>query len=450
MPAESARDQLLNLSNSPDLHAHDPKDLLEVQLAAAQEMFEEHRGEVAPLDFRAREANIEKIRSVADLVPLLFAHASYKSYPMSFITHGRWDRLLKWYDSMSAVPVRDVPLDDVATIDDFVDRLWEHGYYACLTSGTSGKCSFLNHTDADRRLSAEMRMQHWGWPGSSEVGGKLRAYRFAPPSGPNRGLDNWRNSVAHFADPDQVQYLIDEPMRPSHHMEAGALRAAIANGTASPADIARYEEQTAQRAARVAERFEAMVDDIVAHLDEPLLLAGGWARQHQLVEALRARGVAPGRFHPDTIISAGGGRKDPSTPRDVVEQVFRFYGPVRRVNSGYSMSEMSDAHRECEHGRYHFLPWVLVLVLDESGERLLGPAEGRVEGRYACVDVSYQGRWGGVISGDRVVVDSGPCPCGRPGATILPGIERYGELDDDDKVLCAAAVDQYVRGLVGA
>src|SRR5690606_9163230 len=274
----------------------------------------------------------------------------------------------------------------------------------------------------------------------------------------------------------------------------------IANGTASPADIARYEEQTAQRAARVAERFEAMVDDIVAHLDEPLLLAGGWARQHQLVEALRARGVAPGRFHPDTIISAGGGRKDPSTPRDVVEQVFRFYGPVRRVgsgysmsevsdahrecehgrsafwpwvlvlvldecgvrvlgpaegpvrrvNSGYSMSEMSDAHRECEHGRYHFLPWVLVLVLDESGERLLGPAEGRVEGRYACVDVSYQGRWGGVISGDRVVVDSGPCPCGRPGATILPGIERYGELDDDDKVLCAAAVDQYVRGLVGA
>ena len=35
-------------------------------------------------------------------MPLLFSHTVYKSYPQSFVTKGRWDRLLAWYDSLAA------------------------------------------------------------------------------------------------------------------------------------------------------------------------------------------------------------------------------------------------------------------------------------------------------------------------------------------------------------
>ncbi len=86
------------------------------------------------------------------------------------------------------------------------------------------------------------------------------------------------------------------------------------------------------------------------------------------------------------------------------------------------------------------------LVLDEPGEKLLNTEQGVVEGRFAFLDVSLEGRWGGLISGDRVFVDFSPCDCGRPGPTVLPDIRRYGDLGGEDKITCAATLDSYVRG----
>jgi hypothetical protein len=103
----------------------------------------------------------------------------------------------------------------------------------------------------------------------------------------------------------------------------------------------------------------------------------------------------------------------------------------------------------CDHHRYHVPPWVIPVVLDRLGENLVDPVGGILEGRMAYLDLAIAGRWGGIISGDKVTVDMNPCPCGRTGPTIIE-VARYADLDEgDDKLTCAGTIDAYVRGSIG-
>jgi hypothetical protein len=85
--------------------------------------------------------------------------------------------------------------------------------------------------------------------------------------------------------------------------------------------------------------------------------------------------------------------------------------------------------------------------MDDAGERVM-EQKGTVTGRFAFIDLNWEGRWGGLITGDKVTMDfSGDCPCGRPGPTILPDIVRYKDIGDD-KIGCAGTVDAYISGAV--
>jgi hypothetical protein len=90
---------------------------------------------------------------------------------------------------------------------------------------------------------------------------------------------------------------------------------------------------------------------------------------------------------------------------------------------------------------------VVPLILDKSGDALLPLTKHEYEGRAAFFDLSLDGRWGGVISGDRISIDFGPCACGNKGASIRDDIVRYADLEGDDKIGCAGTVDAYVRGV---
>ena len=59
-------------------------------------------------------------------------------------------------------------------------------------------------------------------------------------------------------------------------------------------------------------------------------------------------------------------------------------------------------------GRYHVPPWIVPMVLNKDGDALLPHAGGEVEGRAAFFDLSLDGRWGGVITGDKISLDLGP------------------------------------------
>jgi hypothetical protein len=88
---------------------------------------------------------------------------------------------------------------------------------------------------------------------------------------------------------------------------------------------------------------------------------------------------------------------------------------------------------------------VIPLLLDDSGEKLIHQDQGTAEGRFAFFDLATEGRWGGVITGDRVTADFS-----TPNTSVVfDSIVRYSELQGgDDRLTCAGTVDTYVRGIM--
>ncbi len=111
------------------------------------------------------------------------------------------------------------------------------------------------------------------------------------------------------------------------------------------------------------------------------------------------------------------------------------------------MREINATFPLCRAGRYHISPWVIMLPLDTCGEQLLDAGTDEIEARAAFFDTSIEGRWGGVISGDKLSVSFARCHCGHQGPTVARDITRYADLPGGDKITCAGSIDAYVRGV---
>ena len=179
-----------------------------------------------------------------------------------------------------------------------------------------------------------------------------------------------------------------------------------------------------------------------------------WAQAWLIVDRLRARGIKDGDFHPDTILSLGGGTKGAKVPPDYREQITSFFGlEPQRLSNSYGMVEISGFCALIQpHDVYAVPPWLVPLVLNKEGDALLNPASGQglVEGRMAFFDLNADLRWGGIISGDKVTVDFGSGLHGVK-TPIVRSIARYADLvEGEGKLTCAGSIDAYVRGSLSA
>ncbi|HMP55153.1 MAG TPA: hypothetical protein PKD92_01095, partial [Novosphingobium sp.] len=145
----AAADSLMAKARDPDRFDYSPAELRPLQIKALNERFQERKGAIKLLGLRAREAGVEEIRSLDDVVGLLFPHTAYKSYPESFLIEERWDRLTKWLGTISPHPIEGVDLDGIADIDDWIERLAARGYFISCSSGTTGKSAMLIASQAD-------------------------------------------------------------------------------------------------------------------------------------------------------------------------------------------------------------------------------------------------------------------------------------------------------------
>ncbi|GMU79388.1 MAG: hypothetical protein AMXMBFR46_21800 [Acidimicrobiia bacterium] len=421
------------------------RDLEPLWLAAANERLAQHRECIPVLGRLADERGIDEIRSLEDLVPLLFAHSNYKSYPESFVAKGRWDLMSRWLDTLSAVRVEGVDVAGVENQDEWIERLHAAGHMVFATSGTSGKNSFLPATPSDREFSMRALLPIITWVHGVEPRSDRAVFILSPKYAPNRVSHYFREVAEAFGRPDARFFLTEEPLRVSDISRMAALHKEIAAGTAKPSDIAAFERETRERQDEMAQRLDHLVDELLEHRHEPMIIGGFWSQYWMIVERARARGISAGEFHPDTVITGGGGTKGATLPDDYERQILDFFGLTHaNVQSGYGMSELS-AGCPAVDGRYRPMPWVIPLVLDDTGEHLLNADDGLVEGRFAFFDVSLEGRWGGLITGDHVVADFS-----TPNVSVVEGsVARYSELEGgDDKLTCAGTVDAYVRGVM--
>lgn len=448
----SVRKQLLAQILDPDRAFDQPQDTVHaLQIQAAQELFEERVNQIPLLRNRAEEAGITGIYSLDDLVPLLFAHTVYKSYPQSFIDNNRWDRMLQWLQTLSVADVSNVDVSGVRNVDDWLDRLYAAGHRPLATSGTSGKCSFLNQTAGDQQNKTVHFKYATGWPFvRAEPNRPL--FWLGPIKGYNSAIESAQIGRINWGKPGAMYALTEEPLLISDVSRAATMRKSIAEGTATPQEIKAFESAGALKAAQGTADMRKLADLILDHRHEPIMVAGLWSQHMTIIQCARERGIGDGEFHPQSIVQAGGGIKGVALPDDYKEQVQRFYGDVIRP-AAYGMTEIAQLMPRCEAGRYHRTPGLIWLITDEIGERLLSQAdanaEGQATGRFAFLDLLFEGRWGGVITGDKVTVDfSDRCPCGRHGPTLLDNITRFAQIGQDDPIGCAGTIDAYIRGAI--
>ncbi|OAA24575.1 hypothetical protein UG55_102997 [Frankia sp. EI5c] len=426
-----------------------PATLSEAVVAALDARFQQRRQQVPVLAQRAKAQGVEEIRSAEDVVGLLFPHTTYKSYPETIVSKGRWKQLNRWLDSVSTYRV-DVGVDGVEDLDGWIARLEEHGHLVSSSSGTSGKASFLNKTMADRTATGQNLLDSLTWLGMPPA----REWHIVPV-GPDSGI----SSAAYIRDvflenyrrPDALPLPESKPVTDHHKYMArlGAMRRAIADGTASPGEVAAFEAEGAARQAAVEERLEFLAEQVIAHKDENIFFNSMFPMLYRLNEILRDKGVKPGDLTGANGLQVAGGLKGMTLPPDYRERIFELLNidPGRFLHY-YAMQEVNLRSPKCLAGRYHVPEGLLLFVLDKNGETLEPLSDSQVEGRAAFFDFSVDGRWGGTISGDRIRADFGTCPCGRAGTTVFEDITRYKDLPDGDKITCAGTMDAYVRGFI--
>jgi len=438
---------LVEAGNRYDIPA---AELREAQLAAINERFQERKGQIKLVGHRAAEAGIAEVRSLEQVVKLLLPHTAYKSYPESYLVQKRWDRLSKWLDTVSTHRVPVDKVSDVTEIDDWVERLGANGFFLSCSSGTTGKSAMLIASQKDMDWCRTEAVATYSWGSGVKCARDRRIFGMAPVAHVPRNFATGEAYTAALQDPNFERFAYPvPPITVGSLTQMVVLRKAIADGTAKPGDIAAYEEISAARQKAIDAAVGITARAVVEARRSKLHVSGLWSGLYNVAKAVRDMGYSAKDFNPQNSIYVGGGLKRAKLPDDYREFVYDTFNiqPDRNYQN-YSMQEMHSGMPRCHAGsRYHVPPWVVPLILDKSGDNLLPIIDGEYEGRAAFFDLSLDGRWGGVISGDKISIDFSPCACGNKGPSIRDNIARYADLEGDDKIGCAGTVDAYVRGV---
>lgn len=443
-----ALEQLLALRDAPDRFDTPPADLLGLQVEAANERLSAQAGTIPLLRNRVDSAGVTEIRTPADLVPLLFAHSAYKSYSEAWLAEGQWDRMARWLQTVSTYDRGDESFSDVDGLDAWIERLERAGRFVACTSGTTGKPAMLGATSDDLDFGAWANVSAFSWATGVEPAKDRRFFGLGPRTNVTRNERIRETLVEAFGSESADPYQLPVPIISTGSIMAMILlRRKIAEGTAVASEVAEFERLSTERMAGLEEAMADAVAELISSREQKLFLSGMWASLYPLAVAVREQGFGGGDYREDNTLLTGGGLKGATLPADYREVIFDTFGLTEeRVFHLYSMQEINTPFPRCRAGRYHVAPWVIALPLDQAGEVLLDTSDGEVEGRAAFLDLALEGRWGGVISGDKVTVDFGPCACGHCGPTVGPDITRYADLEGGDKISCAGTIDAYVSG----
>lgn len=421
-----------------------------LQLAGLQQRFAELRDAIPVLKKLADSEGVEQIDELDDVVPLLFEHTVYKSYPPSLLERQNFAQINRWLGKLVTPELAEllaaVDVSACRGLDDWFTAMDREVPQLRIshTSGTSGTLSFLPQSVPEwRRMVSIRRMLVWNSDGPDMSPPDLHmAYPYyrAGFLSHVRGVEFLIEALL----PDAAHFHAAYPATLSSDvLHLGArLRAAQARGTLDRLEISpelrekkrAFDELQAQMPQHLSAFFDRMATELSG---KRVYIGATWNLLHAMARAGLERGLE-GVFAPGSYIAMTGGAKGAVQPEGWQEDILRFTG-AERINESYAMSEVFGSHTRCEHGHFHFAPNIIPFLLDPETSRPL-PRAGRVTGRAAFFDLGAETRWGGFITGDEITVEWDVlCPCGQPSRYAIGSIQRYSEKNGgDDKITCAA------------
>lgn len=437
-------DEVLAGLRTEDPWDYDYDQVRAVQLKAFNERLSEQAAAIPMVGRRVADLGIESIETAEDILPLLFSPTVYKSYPESFVTQGKWSNLLRWLDGLSSERLTGIDMEGVQDMDDFIDRCLAAGTRVVTTSGTSGKFSLMPESTLDVQRTCEVWTRSFGamWGLDGTPGHPL--FYAGNRTGAHRGQVFVEAMRDVYSDEENFHALFPFRLLASEVGRMAALNSALANGTASPSDIAEGRRLAQEAKERAESAFDVFIDALASYNGTPVYMWGQLFGFYALMKRAQERGVKLD-FSPEGAVIMAGGLKNNRVPGDYMKELRDFYG--MKIRSGYAQSEILAFYLECDHGRYHMPSSVLTLLVDGSGEHIVEPVDGVGEGVLAAFDFVPRGRWGGVISSDWVTIDYRGCPCGRRSPAVV-SVSRYNGPDQGEKLDCQGRVEMYIRGVV--
>jgi hypothetical protein len=433
------------------MHHVPAADLQALQLAALQARFQALSDAIPVLSVLVAEQDVERIDRLEDVVPLLFQHSVYKSYPAALLLRSRFADLTRWLDRLTTHDLSAVDVTACQTVDEWLDVLdAETPLRVAHSSGTTGTMSFLPRSTREwDRMFAGFRCGMFQFSDPAGAGGAHDGEYFELiwplyRRGRSAIMRVPEMAVGHLlASEEQLHALRPGRMSSDAMLVAARLRAGDLE--ISPA-LAQRREEFEREQREMAESLPRFITETVKELEgRRIWLLGTWNVLYQIARAGLDAGIEDA-FSPDSLVTTGGGAKGQVVPEDWEETVRRFTG-VSHVQHAYVMSELTALNKLCERGRYHFEPWIIPFVLDPSDGRVL-PRSGQHTGRCAVFDLVAASYWGGFIAGDEVTLSFEECACGRTTPHVARRIERYSDKQGgDDKITCVAAEDAHRAAL---
>jgi hypothetical protein len=409
----------------------------------------------------AESQSASEIKTLEDVAPLLLRHSMYKSYPLSILDRGQFDRLTKWLQTLTNVDLSNVDATGVQTIDDWLDLLDQTTDMRLFhSSGTTGKLSFTPRTRLEQRTLTQAFIRYCegfheepyedGIGDVADFALVLMGYRHAG-MGPARIVQAFVD-VVHGGDDTMVYAANSGRLSADVLSLAGRLAAAEAKGergrlALSPILLERRDQfvrDQAEAPTRLRDFFERVSSELRGR--RIWLFANPGPTFDVANEAVSAG--LESVFAPDSLYFISGGLKGRTLPDGWQTTISRFLGTAY-PRDGFGMSEGISGARKCVKGsHYHPFPTCIPYLLDPSSGALL-PRYGTQTGRFGFYDLAIQQTWGGILSGDEVTITwDDPCRCGRAGPYFHQSIRRYSDSEGgDDKVTCAGAQDAHDAAL---
>lgn len=446
--------QTMVLLSWTDIYSIPTPDVHDFQLRALRNRFHQQVKRVGILGRLADEQHLGDIGAIEDGASLLLRHSDYKSYPISLIEKGRFDRMTQWLNELTAYDLSSIDASQIATIDDWLSLLDRNtDLRVATTSGTSGKLSFLPKSEAEIPtclIGLIKCAEGFGQEGNARLLDNPSAIPYIFPGhrhGTYGGQRYMDGLVKYLYDGDESKVIALNPGRLSADAVSlnGRVRIAEAKGELGRMQLgdellARQKDYLREQQGAPA-RITALLLDLDRRLRGRRCMGLSPYGSYYDFAIEGARLGIRGLFATDSLFTFAGGMKTRVLPAGFIELIKEFLG-VEALSTAYGMSEMTSMFPMCPRGRYHIPPWIIPYLLDpDSGVPF--PRTGTHTGRFGVIDVCAQTYWGGFLSGDEVTIswgDTEPCPCGRLGAYLHSNVERYSEKrGGDDKISCAGA-----------
>lgn len=419
-----------------------------VQLSGLQRRLAELVQKLPRLRKLANANRISSINDINDIVPLLYPHTEYKSYPLSLIDNCQFEHLNAWLNDHTTHDLSKLDVSGCQSLDEWLDVVEANTPVRVLTSsGTSGKISLLPRSTLEDKYAA------------SALAFSFSKYR--DESGPKQAFGPdvyyvWpfnrygRHSTAmairvvieHGFGGDESHVLtLGGKMSTDILWMTGRLKKAEIDGTTAQLKKTKAWQRLSQKLSETeasnALTNEEFYKDVLTRLkDKSVVFVFGLTYYWAMIECAEKYGLEI-RFAPDSFLNVAGGMKWAASLSQSQKEKIRTSIP-HYLNEIYGVSEiLNGAARKCQHGNYHVPPWLVSFVLDpDTGVPY--PRKGVQTGRYAGFDLWALSYWAGLITGDEVTMNwDGGCACGRSGPYLNDKITRYTDKrGGDDKITC--------------